>query len=166
MIPVLHTERLILRGPVMEDFPACRDFFMSDRAAGVGGAVGETEAFRRFATLAGHWHLKGFGWWMIEEKGKPVGICGIHHPPVKEHMELGWSLFSGEGRGLAYEAALAARRYAYAVLNPEKLVSYILMDNTRSIALAERLGAVCETAPAAHNADAGVWVHPTAKELS
>ena len=41
-----------------------------------------------------------------------------------------------------YEAAVAARRYAYDTLGWTRPVSYIHPDNARSIALAERLGCV------------------------
>ena len=49
-----------------------------------------------------------------------------------------------EGRGIAREAALASRRYAYDTLGWTTAISLISHDNLRSQALAERLGAVRE----------------------
>ena len=45
-----------------------------------------------------------------------------------------------EGRGLALEAALAARRHAYRTLNWPTAISMIDPGNTRSVRLAERMG--------------------------
>ncbi|NSX53253.1 GNAT family N-acetyltransferase [Parasulfitobacter algicola] len=162
MIPVLRTKRLILRGAVMDDYPAVEAFFKSDRAIGtVGKSDNTADAFRRFATFVGHWHLMGFGWWMIEENNQPVGVCGIHHPPQKQHMELGWSLFEdAEGRGIAFEATTVALDYAKTFLTPSKLVSYIYDGNIRSERLAQKLGAVRDDQTAPHNDAVYAWVHP------
>jgi len=55
-------------------------------------------------------------------------------------------LFEGaEGQGIGYEAAIAIRRYVFRDLGWDTAVSYIDQDNTRSIRLAERLGAVLDT---------------------
>ena len=58
--------------------------------------------------------------------------------------EFGWSAWSPEteGKGIVREAAAAARDWAWDNLGWTTAVSYIDQDNARSIALAERLGAV------------------------
>ena len=48
---------------------------------------------------------------------------------------------SAEGKGFAYEAALAVRKFAYETLGWNTVVSTIEKNNARSIALAVRLGA-------------------------
>jgi RimJ/RimL family protein N-acetyltransferase len=57
--------------------------------------------------------------------------------------EIGWSVWApeAEGKGLAFEAAQAARAWAYGTLGWTTAVSYIDPANARSIALARRLGA-------------------------
>ncbi|WP_417805217.1 GNAT family N-acetyltransferase, partial [Thalassospira lucentensis] len=61
-----------------------------------------------------------------------------------EH-ELGWLLFpEAEGRGIAFEAAVAMRRWAFEVRGLKTLVSYIARGNARSIKLATRLGATLD----------------------
>jgi RimJ/RimL family protein N-acetyltransferase len=53
---------------------------------------------------------------------------------------MGWALYDGyEGQGYATEAAKAARDWAQGRL--ASLVSYTHASNTRSVAVAERLGA-------------------------
>ena len=144
MIPVLETERLVLRAPSEEDFEADVVFYASDRSAGVGGPSPRDEVWRKLAATLGHWVLRGYGFWSIDEKatGAYCGRAGSHYPDGWPEPEIGWKLVAeAEGRGIAYEAALAARRYAYETLGWTTAISLIGPGNTRSIALALRLGA-------------------------
>ncbi len=160
MIPTVTTERLTLRAPQMADHDAFVRFYASPRSIDVGGPFDVAGAYRQLAAVAGHWLLAGFGWWVIEHEEKPAGFAGIHHPPHKSGRELGWVLFDGfEGKGLALEAARAARDWGYAHLPRAPLASFIIRGNTRSEKLAERLGARnVGTAP--HNEKADIWLHP------
>ncbi|MEM1382540.1 MAG: GNAT family N-acetyltransferase [Pseudomonadota bacterium] len=140
--PVIETERLVLRGHRQADFAAYAEFYASDRAEFVGGPVGPAQAWRFFAGQAGHWVLMGFGWWMIEAEGRPIGMAGLHRPPHYPELEIGWTVFAGgEGHGYAQEAASAALAWGWRHVRPESLVSYIEPGNNRSVRLAERLGA-------------------------
>jgi RimJ/RimL family protein N-acetyltransferase len=63
-------------------------------------------------------------------------------PQGTPEPELAWGLFDGfEGHGYAQEAALAARDHARTAIGLGPLASFIEPENTRSIALAKRLGA-------------------------
>jgi RimJ/RimL family protein N-acetyltransferase len=63
-----------------------------------------------------------------------------------------------EGRGLMTEAARAIRDWAFGPRGLPMLVSYIDPANTRSIALAERLGGRRDPhAPTPHGKPMGVW---------
>lgn len=160
--PVLETERLTLRAPVLADFPALAAFFASDRSASIGGPLSPGDTWRVFSSHAGHWALKGFGWFIVHDAEGPRGMVGVHEPPGYEAMELGWTLFdaAATGRGYATEAALAARDWALATLKPARLVSFIDPANAASRAVARRLGATDTGRPAAHNPECGVWEHP------
>lgn len=145
--PVLETERLTLRPPQMSDFDACADFLASPRSVAIGaGTATRTDAWKVFARIAGMWMLRGFGLFILEEKttGKVLGGIGPWYPITWPEKELGWSIWAAdaEGKGYAYEAASAARDHAFSTLGWDTAVSYIDADNARSIALAERLGAV------------------------
>ena len=110
--PRLETERLILRAPELRDAPAHAAFMASERSKFVGGPISAELAWRMLALEAGHWVLKGFGRWILEEKatGDAVGIVGLWHPVGFPEDELGWDLFDGAtGKGYATEAATAAR---------------------------------------------------------
>lgn len=143
--PRLQTERLILRGPEMRDAEPLIGFLLDEvRAAGFGNYSKRDDAWRWFALNIGHWHIHGYGYLTVEDKetGNPAGICGIWNPEGWPEPEIGWVVFEGsEGKGIAYEAAVAVRAWAYDALGFDTLTSNIVPDNTRSIALAERLGA-------------------------
>lgn len=143
--PTITTDRLILRKPAARDVDTVVAFFLSDRAAHVGGPYTLGKAWRQFAAEVGHWDLLGFGMWAVTTKDSDqiIGLIGPWCPADWPETEIGWLMFEGsEGKGYAFEAAQAAVRHAYEVLGWETAVSYIDQDNKRSIALAERLGAV------------------------
>ncbi|MEL6167507.1 MAG: GNAT family N-acetyltransferase [Pseudomonadota bacterium] len=163
-IPEIETERLRLRLPAISDLDTYAEFRASDRAIFVGGPFDRAASYRALTELVGQWHLRGYGRWMITDRltGEPLGVTGIYHPEDWPERELAWSLFaSGEGRGIAYEAALAARRFAYETYGWTRLISCVAPENTRSVALAQRLGAEFE---GTHDVpDLGllhVWRHP------
>ncbi|MDO6964108.1 GNAT family N-acetyltransferase [Rhizobium alvei] len=142
--PEIVTDRLRLRPYRMEDFLALVALYDTDRAAFIGGRLPPAKVWDGFMSCIGHWPLRGFGGWAVEERatGLLAGEVAIHQPPHYPEIELGWLVFDGfEGRGFAYEAAVVARRFALEAARVERLVSYIDQPNRRSIALAKRLGA-------------------------
>ena len=143
----LKTERLILRRPSASDWEGAREFYMSERSSMAGGPLDEGKAWRQFAAIIGHWDIRGYGLWAVTEgEGKPaIGLVGPWHPIDWPETELGWVLMAeAEGKSIAFEAVIAARKDAFERLGWHTAVSYIDHDNTRSIALAERLGATLD----------------------
>lgn len=144
--PVIETERLILRAPAASDWPVWRAFAGSDRSRFIGGPIGEDKAWRAFGHIIGMWVLRGFGTLIFNDRntGAPLGMAGPWYPEGWPEPEIGWTVWTpeAEGKGFACEAALAGRLYAYRDLGWKTAVSYIDPTNARSIALAERLGAV------------------------
>lgn len=140
--PVLETARLRLRGPEAHDLPAHVAFMATERSRWVGGTQTEREAWRGFASGVGHWHLMGFGLWTVTRKGcgRAIGRVGCIFAGGWPEREIGWSLYEGEGEGLAFEAAEAALAHAFGPLGWTTAVSYVHPENARSIRLAERLG--------------------------
>ena len=140
----IETARLLLRRPHPRDEAPFVAFYGSERAAIVGGPMDARGAWFRFLALFGHWDVRGFGRFVIEDRetGASLGHAGPFRPLDWPEGELTWTLWvaEAEGRGIAREAATAVRDHAYAVLGWETAVSYIHPDNARSIALAERLG--------------------------
>jgi RimJ/RimL family protein N-acetyltransferase len=156
-IPTLETERMILRGPKPDDFEPFAKFLTTERSAGIGGPASRSEAWRGMAMMIGHWELRGYGMWWLEERasGRAVGRVGLWNPEGWPALELGWVVYDGfEGRGYAYEAAVASRDYARKTMPSNTLISLIAPENARSIRLAERLGAT----------RSGTWASPAGKE--
>ena len=156
--PVLETERLILRAPHAGDWPYWKDMALSERAEFITApGINESLAWRGMGHIIGHWVLHGWGSFIITRKGDDtaLGMTGPWYPAGWPEKELGWAIWSpeAEGTGIAFEAASAARDYAFNTLGWTTAVSYIDDRNHRSIALAERLGAVLEPgAPTPHHA--------------
>ncbi|WP_037311251.1 GNAT family N-acetyltransferase [Ruegeria halocynthiae] len=143
-IPRLETERLILRAPSEADLDAEAEFYASDASEFVGGRKRRDETWRLIAMLLGHWTLRGYGFWGVEEKGTGtyVGRVGLWFPEAWPEREIGWTLMNtATGKGYATEAALAARAHAYDVLGWDTAISLIDPENHASKAVAERLDA-------------------------
>lgn len=171
IIPVIETENLRLRAPQMSDLAPYAAFGASEQSAHVGGPFSETQVFVKLAAVAGHWTMRGFGRFLVADRktDEALGIVGPYFPSDWPQPELAWTVFgAAEGRGVAFEAAKAARAWAYETLGWASTVSCISPDNTRSQRLADRLGAVKEAAPFVHP-EYGVleiWRHPAAETLS
>lgn len=169
--PTLETDRLILRGPALQDAEPLIDFLTDKpRAWGFGAYDTRAQAWRWYALSIGHWHIHGYGYFTIEDKatGDPAGLCGIWNPEGWPEPEIGWIAFAPfEGKGIAYEAALTVRRWAFESLGFTTLTSNIVPGNTRSQVLARRLGATHESTY--QNVSMGteeLWRHPSPEALS
>lgn len=160
-VHTLTTDRLVMRPPVMADFEAYHTFYASAGTRHIGGARDLAAAWGLFAADVGHWALKGFGWWTVLSRTRPVGSVGFHHPPHQADLEIGWNIYGGAtGKGYGAEAARAALTWGWATLGVARIVSCIDLANTASIRLAERIGAVHSGDMAAHDPACGVWHHP------
>ncbi len=142
---VIVTARLRLERPAPAHLPGFLAFYASPRAARLGWQRPGAEARAFWDLLDAHWSEKGFGWFALVEAatGRALGMCGPWAPAHLPEPELAWSLWQDrdEGKGLAFEAAVAARAHAFGPLGWTTAVSYIAKENLRSAALARRLGA-------------------------
>ncbi|MAQ84836.1 GNAT family N-acetyltransferase [Psychromarinibacter halotolerans] len=166
-IPTLETQRLVLRAPRWQDFEAYAAFRGdAERTAFLGGPFTRNTAFSQMAEIVGHWQLRGFGRFLVADRhtDEPLGIVGPYYPEGWPEPELAWSVFANaEGRGVAFEAVSAARRWAYETLGWTTAISLIATSNLRSARLAERLGAK-NTGQPFGDPDSGkpveIWRHP------
>ncbi len=161
--PLLLTERLTLRAQRPEDFAPFAAMLASERSVYMGGPTSQKTAWLWFAADSGSWPLMGLGGWTIERRadGAVLGQVAVNKPDFYPEIEIGWMLYTAHLReGYAFEAARAARDWAFGRRGLKTLVSYIDPPNTRSIALAERLGAVRDDAAARPDPQDLVYRHP------
>ena len=167
-IPVLETERLVMRSFRREDFAPMAAFFADERSIYYGGPLSGGDAWRRLATYAGQWVLNGYGEWALENKatGSFVGFCGPWHPADLPEPEIAWALLPEHyGKGYAFEAAARALRYVYEELKWPTVMSLIEPDNAPPIRLAERLGASAEDTIEIYGRKAVIYRHLPPKAL-
>jgi RimJ/RimL family protein N-acetyltransferase len=143
--PVLETERLILRMWRNEDFEAYAEMCADpDVMRYLGGkTMTRLEAWRHMGFMVGHWMLRGYGHFAVEEKssGGFIGRIGFLNPEGWPGFEIGWTLARDcWGRGYAIEGARRALEYAFVELDRPHVISLIHPDNRASISVAERLG--------------------------
>ena len=143
-VPVLETDRLRLRAPIIEDLPAWTAIFEGRDAKHIGGPFEDpaATAWEEFAYYTGCWMLYGHGLWSIERKSDAAHVGFIHLAIEWDDWEpeLGWHLNSdARGQGFATEAGHAAVAFGRDLLGT--FVSYIHPENTASQGVAKRLGA-------------------------
>jgi len=145
-IPTLETERLTLRPFREADATALHELSQDpDVMRYVGDRHVPTlqESWRAIAGWLGHWVLRGYGQFAIEERGSGhlIGRAGIINPLNWPGPEVGYLLGKAWwGRGYATEAAGAAMDWGFDQLGFSDLLSLIDPANQRSIGVATRLG--------------------------
>lgn len=147
MIPMLTTERLILRAHRADDFepyaammadPGVARFLTMD-----GQPQSRADAWRALAAIIGCWTLRGFGMWAVEERAtrRYVGRVGPWQPEGWPGFEIGWGTVpEAQGKGYATEAAVAAAAWSFATLGVDRILHIIRPDNGPSQAVAKKLG--------------------------
>jgi RimJ/RimL family protein N-acetyltransferase len=142
----LATERLVLRMFCEADFNAyaqmCADPEVV-RYLGEGKPLSRADTWRHLAMLLGHWPLRGYGMWAVEERasGHLIGRIGFFNPEGWPGFELGWMLGRAYwGQGFATEGARVALAYGFRELQQTHIISMIRPQNIASIRVAERLG--------------------------
>lgn len=144
----LETDRLLLRPLAPQDFeahaammaePRVAEFLSLDRKP-----QSRAMAWRGFATMIGHWTIRGYGFFSAFERGSGrwVGRVGPWNPETWPGIECGWSMHPEFwGKGYAPEAAIAAIRWTFAN-RPEltRIISLIYPPNANSQAVARKVG--------------------------
>ena len=146
LIPQLETQRLTLRGLREEDLDAYADMCGDPevmRYIGNGKPLSHRQSWRSMAMILGHWQLRGYGMWAVEERqsGELIGRIGCWQPEGWPGFEIGWMLRRTYwGRGLATEGAKAAMDYAFRELQRSHVISVISPENAASSRVAQKLG--------------------------
>ncbi|MBA8905155.1 GNAT family N-acetyltransferase [Aminobacter sp. NyZ550] len=121
-IPVIETERTVLRPHRLEDFDAYAGMWADPVVTRfIAKPRTREESWQRFLRHAGSWSLIGYGFWAIEEKatGRFIGEAGFHDlkrditPSIEGIPEAGWGFVADmHGKGIASETVAAFVRWA------------------------------------------------------
>jgi len=139
----LSSERLDMV-PATDAEAGARVFTRPQAARFVGAASSSEAVWLSLATMIGHWHLRGYGHFVVRRKdtGAAIGLVGPWFPRGWPEPELSWHLVEGhEGQGFATEAAATLRDWLLYTQGWDTLVALIEDANAASISLAKRLGA-------------------------
>jgi len=148
IVPRIETDRLLLRefrDDDFEDYAAMVGDPEVTRYLGVGQPLNRVDAWRQMAMFAGHWTIRGFGVWAVEEKasGRFIGRIGCFEPDGWPAFEVAYTLARHAwGKGYASEGAAVSLQYAREVLKRTDITSVIKPDNQGSIRVATKLGAL------------------------
>jgi len=151
IIPTLETERLILRPHRLEDFDDYAAIWADPDVVRfiTGSPISRENSWSRMLRVAGLWHLMGFGFLAIEEKGtgRLLGEAGFQdmrrefQPSIEGTLETGWALVpSVHGRGYATEAVTAMISWGKAHFPDHRMTCIISPENAASLRVAAKLG--------------------------
>ncbi len=149
--PAVETPRLRLRGHCGADLPHCLSMWSDPNVTRfIGGKPSsEQQTWARLLAYVGHWSVKGFGYWIIEEKetGGFVGEIGFadYKRDIAVAMrgvpELGFALASRcHGRGYATEAVGAVVAWADAHIASRRTVCLVSEQNSASLRVLAKCG--------------------------
>ena len=151
MVPVLETERLILRGHRLEDFPAHAAMWCDARTLRhIGGrSRNEEQLWLRFLRNEGQWQLTGTGMWAVEDNtsGAYAGMVGFIYAkrmmdiPYRDAPEMGWAIAPDfHGKGFAREAVGKCLDWGVAHLKADAIWCMIKPGNLASQKVAAGAG--------------------------
>ena len=145
-IPTLETARLSLRRPSERDTDGLARMFADARYMrffGVGETADRAASWRAIAGALGHWALRGYGFFAVEESasGQFIGWTGLLNPEGWPGIEIAWGIAPASwGHGFATEASKSVLEYAFDRLRLPRLVSIIHPENAASIRVAMKIG--------------------------
>lgn len=151
-VPIVETDRLLMRGRTIEDFPFFAEIWADERVTRYISKHSQSasETWGKFLKASGHWPLMGYGYWVVELKatGEVLGEVGFGEfkreldPSIFGEPEIGWVLGPASfGKGYATEAARAAISWGDDRFKQELKMSCLIDPNhTASINVAKKCG--------------------------
>lgn len=144
----IETDRLILRPMAPKDSEPHIDMMGDPKTAAFlspdKSPRPRMDRWRQFASYLGHWQIRGFGFFSVDEKetGEWVGRVGPWMPEGWPGLECGWSIVSAHwGKGFAPEAAIAAIKWTFDKFpDLPRIISVIDPGNANSQAVARKIG--------------------------
>jgi RimJ/RimL family protein N-acetyltransferase len=160
----LESERLYLRQFRDADWRDLHRYYSDAEATAFTfrRSLGEGDTWRVMSGMIGHWQLRGYGPYALEEKagGSVLGTVGPWYPNDWPEPEIKWGLARQFwGQGFASEAASLVLATAAEYLPDIAFISLIHDDNAASIGLALALGARRESTIEYEGEAHGIYRH-------
>jgi ribosomal-protein-alanine N-acetyltransferase len=144
---VVQTQRMILRRLTLDDAPFMHALvndpawlqYIGDRGV---RTLDDAREYLRTGAIDMYARL-GFGLFLVELKatGEAIGICGLIKRDALADVDLGFAFLPQfRGGGYATESAQGTMTYARQQLGMQRVVAIVSPQNSRSIALLEKLG--------------------------
>lgn len=157
----LETERLRLRMFEESDLDSLLAIYSNPEAARwVGGVQNRAQCWRTLAAILGHWQLRGYGIWAVEDKasGEFVGRIGLQQPEGWPEIEVAWTVTPSRwGEGIAPEAARAALEFGWDELGLDHVISQIAPENKASLRVAAKIGETFERSGDLFGTPVEIW---------
>lgn len=150
LIPLtLESPRLLLRQFVQDDWSAMHKIYGDPECTWFtfGRSLSEGESWRTMASILGHWQLRGYGPYALEERatGTVIGTAGLWYPNDWPEPEIKYALCrSYWGNGFATEAVKRIQLMVAEKWSGKPPISFINAQNTASIKLVLAIGAQFE----------------------
>jgi RimJ/RimL family protein N-acetyltransferase len=142
----IETERLRLRIFRESDWNDIHEYYGDPECAKYtsGRPLKDYESWQKLAALVGHWELRNYGSYALQEKssGRVIGVAGLDYPFDWPEPEIQWGLVRKYwGKGYASEAVRAVKKVSAEYLPDLSLISLIHPENSNSISLAKAVDA-------------------------
>lgn len=146
-VPMIHTDRLTLRGHVPDDLDILTAMWNAPEVYRmIGGTPRQREeVWLRLLRSIGQWQAFGYGSWVVCDASGVVGEIGLIEArraiaPSLIVPEVGWTLApTAHGKGYAHEALVAALAWADGQ-GIARTTCIIDPANARSLGLAAKVG--------------------------
>jgi RimJ/RimL family protein N-acetyltransferase len=173
-VPIIETDRLILRGHHPDDFDDFHAMWsVPDVIAMITGKPSaRSETQTRLMRHIGHWAAFGWGYWALEDKatGQFAGDVGFGWfrrdivPLIDDMPEMGWVLAASfHGKGYATEAGRAALAWMDKAMPRTKTCALFHPENKGSIRVADKLGFTPWTIGQFKGEDTPIYMRPASR---
>lgn len=148
MNPIIETERILLRPFCIKDIERFAEICANPkvmRYIGDGKPVSRDVIAKKMPEWIALYEKQQYGLMalVLKDTDKLIGFCGFIHQTVdgSDYIELGYRLDEAYwGKGIATEAAVAVKNYAFNVLEIPMLISIINHHNDASKRVAKKVG--------------------------